>query len=146
MNKVLPFTLLFCFFSCTVNARQAVSDTLAKVDRATKTEMRYNIGNGKTLIYKKPKKFAFITSLPKDAAGIVSATFNRKSITPLAAIAAGTAALILSDQLITDGVEDFSKQIHLSPDEKNHNVIVHFGGKDVALLRFPGNLNTAFYQ
>jgi membrane-associated phospholipid phosphatase len=147
MNKLFSFALLLCFNSFLVKGQVSVmKDSSVKVNKATKTEMRYDVGNGKTLVYSTPRKFAFITDLPRDAAGIVSMTFNRKSIKPLAEIAASTAVLILSDQLITDAVRDYSKQIHLSPDEKNHNVIVHFGGKDVALLRFPGNLNTAFYQ
>lgn len=108
--------------------------------------MRYNIGNGKILVYPAPKKFGFITNLPKDAAGIVSTTFSKQSIKPLAVIAASTGALLLADQVIVDGVEEFSARIHLSPDEKNKNVIVKLRGKDVALLRFPGNVNTAFYQ
>ena len=148
MNKIFSSALLLCLFNLSfVNAQITIKkDSSTTTYKAAKTEMRYDVGNGKTLVYQTPKKFAFITSLPKDAAGIVSTTFSRQSIKPLLGIAASTGLLIWSDQLITDGVGDFSKQIHLSPDEKNHNVLVHVGGKDVALLRFPGNLNTAFYQ
>lgn len=109
-------------------------------------EMRYDVGNGRTFVYQRPKNFAFITHLPKDAAGIVSTTFSKKSIKPLLQIAAATGVLLLADQAISDGVENFSRNIHLSPDEKNKNLIVKLGSKDVALLRLPGNLNTAFYQ
>jgi hypothetical protein len=148
MNKAFSSTLFICFFnSFFVSAQTPIApDTSKLVSKAAKTEMRYDVGKGKTLIYQTPKKFAFITDLPRDAAGIVTTTFSKKSIKPLLAIAASTALLIIADQPITDGVEDFSKRINLSPDEKNKNVIVKLGGKDVALLRFPGNLNTAFYQ
>ncbi|GEO08944.1 phosphatase PAP2 family protein [Segetibacter aerophilus] len=148
MNKAFLSALLLCFFnSFLVNAQTTIlTDTTTPPSKVAKTEMRYDVGNGKTLIYKTPKKFAFITDLPKDAAGIVTTTFSKKSIKPLLAIAASTGLLIIADQPITDGVEDFSRRIHLSPDEKNKNVIVKLGSKDVALLRFPGNLNTAFYQ
>jgi membrane-associated phospholipid phosphatase len=147
MNKLLGTVFLSIFYSSLIQAQvSATIDTSLSANKATKTEMRYKVGNGKTLVYSTPKKFAFITNLPKDAAGIVTTTFNKKSIKPLLAIAASTGLLIWADQPIVDGVEEFSNRIHLSPDEKNKNVIVHFGGKDVALLRFPGNLNTAFYQ
>lgn len=108
--------------------------------------MRYKIGNGKVLVYPTPKKFGFVTNLPKDAAGIVSTTFSKQSIKPLLLIGASTTLLLFTDQTLIDGVRDFSDRIHLSPDEKNHNVMVKLGGKDVALLRFPGNVNTGLYQ
>ena len=108
--------------------------------------MRYDVGNGKILVYPTPRKFAFITNLPKDAAGIVSTTFSKKSIKPLLLIAASTTLLMFVDQTLIDGAREFSDRINLSPDEKNKNVIVKLGSKDVALLRFPGNMNTAFYQ
>lgn len=148
MNKSVSSALLLCLFNTFLLSAQTpiVIDSLESVSKAAKTEMRYDLGNGKTLVYQTPKKFAFITNLPKDAAGIVTTTFSKKSIKPLLAIAASTGILILADQPIVDGVEAFSRQIHLSPDEKNKNVIVKLGGKDVALLRFPGNWNTAFYQ
>lgn len=149
MTKIFRTILfLYIFYPSFTDAQVALStDSLASVkDEGTKTEMRYEIGNGKTLVYYKPKKFAFITNLPKDAAGIVSTTFSKKSINPLLLIAGSTGVLLLADQPIVDGVEDFSRNIHLSPEEKNKNVMVKLGGKDVALLRFPGNLNTAFYQ
>src|SRR4051812_48499098 len=122
MNKAfIPFLFLCIFKSFLVNAQLPVTpDSLASAKNVgPKTEMRYNVGNGKTLVYYKPKKFGFITSLPKDAAGIVSTTFSKKSINPLLIIAGSTGLLLLTDQAITDGVEDFSRNIHLSPDEKN---------------------------
>ena len=145
MKKLFACTLAFCFFHLLLHS-QVISHFDSSSGKPLKTEMRYDVGNGRTLIYSTPKKFAFITDLPRDAAGIVSTTFNKKSIKPLLGIAAATGGLMVADQLIVDGVEDFSKKIHLSPDEKNKNVIVHLGGKDVALLRFPANVNTAFYQ
>jgi hypothetical protein len=145
MKKLLACTLAFCLFHLLLHS-QVISRFDSSSGKPFKTEMRYDAGNGRTLVYSTPKKFGFITSLPKDAAGIVSITFSKESIKPLIGIAAATGGLIVADQLIVDGVEDFSRNINLSPDEKNKNVIVHFGGKDVALLRFPGNVNTAFYQ
>jgi len=148
MNKIIAVILVLSFFNPLLLTAQVVNqpDTSFSTKKVAKTEMRYDVGNGKTLVYYTPKKFAFITDLPKDAAGIVSTTFSKQSIKPLVGIAVSTGVLIASDQLITDAVGDYSRQIHLSPDEKNKNVLIHVRGKDIALLRFPGNLNTAFYQ
>lgn len=143
MTKIFFATVFLCNFS-SVFAQLAGSSTSTAPIK--KTEMRYNAGNGKTLVYPAPKKFGFVTNLPRDAAGIVSTTFSKKSIKPLLLIGATTTALLFIDQTLIDGVRDFSDRIHLSPHEKNHNVIVKLGGKDVALLRFPGNVNTALYQ
>ena len=43
-------------------------------------EMHYDIGNGKILVYSKPKSFGFITNLPKDAANIGSTIFKKESM------------------------------------------------------------------
>ncbi|MGI8636783.1 MAG: phosphatase PAP2 family protein [Segetibacter sp.] len=145
MKKLFACILVLSLFHSFLHS-QVIPGFDSPSVKTYKTEMRYNVGNGKTLVYYTPKKFSFITSLPKDAAGIVSTTFSRKSLKPILALAAATGGLLVADQLIADGVEDFSRKINLSPDEKNKNVIVHLGGKDVALLRFPGNVNTAFYQ
>ena len=39
-------------------------------------EQAYPVNKGRTFIYKKPKKFGFITKLPTDAAGIIKTTFK----------------------------------------------------------------------
>lgn len=143
------FTLLLTLFHFSIIHAQGTgtTDSSAPAKHAgIKTEMRYDVGKGKTLVYPTPKKWAFITNLPKDAGGIVSTTFSKKSIKPLLLIAASTTLLIYTDQTLVDGVRDFSDRIGLSPDEKNKNVLINLGGKDIALLRFPGNINTALYQ
>ena len=109
-------------------------------------EMHYHLKNGQTLIYPKPRSFGFIRNLPGDAGGIVSSAFNKKSLKPWAVIAATTGLLLLVDQPMLDGVREFSDNIGLQGHEKNYNVIIRPGGKEIALLRLPGNLNTAFYQ
>lgn len=110
-------------------------------------EMRYNVGNGKTLVYTKPRNFGFVLNLPKDAATIASTTIKKESVKPLLLIAASTGLLIWADQPIVDGVRQFSDNIHLFPDEKNINLLnFRLGEKDVSLFRLPANMNTAFYQ
>lgn len=110
-------------------------------------EMRYNIGNGKMLIYTKPRMFGFIRDLPKDAAGIVSGAFRKESVKAWILLTASTTLLLLSDQAIADGVIQFSENIHLHPEEKNKNLLnLKMGSKNVSLLRLPANVNTGLYQ
>lgn len=110
-------------------------------------EMHYNIGNGTTLIYPKPKKWGFVTDLPSDAAGIVKSSFSKASIKPWLWIAGSTALLIWADPYVAEGVRTMSEDLGLSPEEKNYNLLkFKTGDKEVALFRLPANLNTAFYQ
>src|SRR4051812_48161925 len=99
MKKFFSFVLLLSgFASFTLSAQELKTSDSATVNKGNiKTEMRYNIGNGKTLVYSTPKKFGFITGLPKDAVGIVKTTFSKESIKPLVIIGASTAALLLLD-------------------------------------------------
>ncbi len=125
------------------------SDSFNTIKKMVKhgDEMQYNIGNGNTLIYTKPRQFGFIRDLPKDAGGIVADAFKRESVKPWLLITGSTALLLLSDQAIADGVIQFSENIHLHPEEKNKNLLnFKMGGKDVSLLRLPANVNTALYQ
>lgn len=103
----------------------------------------YNVGNGKTLSYPKPKLFGFITNLPKDAGGIVSTAFKKESIKPWLIVAGSTAILLLADEAVMDGVHKFSKNINLSPEEEYKNLISF---KEVRILKAPKNINTALYQ
>ena len=111
------------------------------------SQMQYAIGNGKILVYDKPKPFGFILDLPKDAAGIASTAVKKESVKPLLLIAGSTALLLLSDQAIADGVIQFSQNIGLQPEEKNKNLLnFKIGGKETSLFRLPANVNTGLYQ
>jgi membrane-associated phospholipid phosphatase len=140
----LPVTLLHFLATAQINE---TTDSLTTNSLQVKREMRYDVGNGKTLVYNKPQKFGFILNLPRDAAAIVKTTGKKESVKPLLWIAGTTGLLILADRAITDGVKQFSENIHLYPDEKNKNLLnFKLGDKDVSLFRIPTNVNTAFYQ
>lgn len=125
------------------NKSSNVRDTIIKKPG----EKLYNAGSGKVLIYYKPKAFDFLTSLPKDAAGIAIAPFRKKNIRPLVMVAASTALLIIVDEPISKTVHQLSKEIHLSPDEQYKDIVnIKLGNKNVSLLKAPKNINTALYQ
>lgn len=107
----------------------------------------FRIGNGNLLEYQKPKRFGFITNLPKDAVGIAKNSFNKKSLKAWGIIAATTGVLIASDDAIWKGTHHFADNIHLSREDAYKNIFtLKMGGKDVSILKYPTNINTAFYQ
>lgn len=134
------------FLCCIVIVSFAqVNDTT--INTLQRNEQSFYIGNGKFLVYPKPRSFAFITQLPKATTGLVSTTFSKKSIKPLVVIAAATGLLILADEDIANGVQQFSTNINLDATEKNKNIwIVNLGGKSTTIIKAPGNINTALYQ
>ena len=112
-----------------------------------KYEQTYTMVNGKTFIYTKPRLLSFITNLPHDAWGIITTTFKKKSIKPLLLIGGTTLALMLADQPISNGVRQFSKNIHFSSEEEYRNLLnIKLGKTDINLFKAPKNLNTALYQ
>ena len=112
-----------------------------------KNEQAYTVNNGRIFIYKKPEAFGFITNLPHDAGGIGATTFKRKSIKPLLLIAGTTLALMLADQPISNGVRQFSRNIHFHSEEEYKDVINLKAGKtDISIFKVPKNVNTALYQ
>src|SRR5215210_5923721 len=117
---LLLFPVIIIKFSFVAAQTARGFDSLKTNAKATPpAEMRYNIGNGKTLVYTKPRNFGFVLNLPKDAATLVSTTGKKESVKPLLLIAATTGLLIWADQPVVDGVRQFSDNIHLYPDEKN---------------------------
>jgi hypothetical protein len=98
------------------------------------------------LIYAKPKPFQFITRQPKTFVCAAKASFQKKSIPALVSIAAATGLLIFVDQKITNGVQNFYKDIHLST-YRNYKTIIGFnlGGFHVNAYEAPQNFNTLLY-
>lgn len=142
-NKLLLLPLMQLFFSLAAPAQ--VSDTIGTA--LNKKEKGYKTGNGATAFYSKALPFGFITRLPHDATAIVNATFKKKSIKPLLVIGVSTGILIFADEAIANGVQEFSHNIHLHPEESNLTMwAVKIGNKPTTILKAPKNLNTALYQ
>jgi hypothetical protein len=152
LKTILNICILFC--CTTISFSQSLGvDSSKNISTVTDTitkkpnEKQYTVGKGKIFIYQKPKAFDFLTNLPKDAAGIATAPFRKNSLKPLLLVAGSTLLLLFADESVSNGVHQFSKNIHLSPDEKYKDVInIKFGKTNVSLLKAPQNINTALYQ
>ncbi len=152
LRIMLCICILFCCKPVSFS-QSAIGDSTKAIAIVTGTvrkkplEKQYDVGNDKIFIYQKPKLFSFITKLPKDAAGIAVAPFRKKNLAPLLCIAGTTALLMLNDEAISEAVGQFSKNIHLSPDEKYKDVLnIKLGKTNTSLLKAPQNINTALYQ
>lgn len=142
--KYALLVILFQFSLATVAFTQA---TLPMDTIPIKDEQAFDIGQGKSLVYAKPKPFAFITQLPRATMGTVNATFSKKSIKPLAFIAVTTGLLILADEPIANGLQQFCRNIQVDPTEKNKIIwSIKLGSKPTTLIKAPQNINTALYQ
>ena len=112
-----------------------------------KNEQAYKAGNGKILVYTKPRHFSFITNLPKDQAGIIKTAFKKQRLKPLLIITGTTLALLLADQAVTNGIRQFSDNIHFHSEEDYKTIVeIKVGNTAVSLIKAPENLNTALYQ
>ena len=150
--NLLTLLLFFCLYNNSF-AQTSPPDTIRQRDAYTlatsskKKEQSYQVGGDRLLIYPKPKPFSFLTSLPHDAVGLITTPFKKKNIKPLIFIAGSTALLMLIDQPVTDGFQQFSRNIHFKTDEQYRDIInLRLGKKDVSLLKAPKNINTALYQ
>ena len=152
LKKLLAFYIFFCCTSAvfsqtaTVDSNSIINTVTDAVIKKT-NEQQYNIDNGKSFVYPKPKAFGFISNLPKDGAGIAIAPFKRKNLSPLLLVAGSTALLSMVDESVAQGVHQFSKNIHLQPGEQYKDILnIKSGKTNVSLLKAPQNINTALYQ
>jgi PAP2 superfamily len=119
------------------------SDTIAVNHR----QRQYYTHTGNVYVYTRPKLFEFITRLPKDAGAIASAPFHRASVHHLLLVAGSTVLLLFADQAITDGVHQFSNNIHFHSEEEYNDVLSFpLGKQKVSLFKTPKNINTGLYQ
>lgn len=152
LYRYISLVIVTTVISLCALSQQNIVDSLLQISSLGKKttlgkEQYYKINNNTVLVYSKPKPFSFITNLPKDALGMIKSPFERKSLIGDAVVVGSTAILLLSDEAIIKGVENFSKNIHLSDESIYNDVVkIKLGSTDVKILRLPGNLNTALYQ
>ena len=99
-----------------------------------------------SIVYAKPKPFAFITNVPSDVWGVTKSPFEKDGWKGFLAVAASSAILIHYDQQLLDGAMHLGRQVHLHP-ETDYKVLINFGGKSngVKIFKVPQNLNSALY-
>lgn len=98
-------------------------------------------------LYQKPKRFSYITQLPRTLIEAGKQTFSKKSLGALSVMIASTLVLIPIDQKINDGVNQFSGYINLAPTRKYKTLLsFKLGQTPVNVYEAPQNLNTVLYS
>ena len=94
-------------------------------------------------ILDKPRPFTFLTHVPGDILQIAKTPFEKNNLKALGIVAASTAMLLPLDQRITNTIGKTSQHIGLKPSAE-FDRIMGVGVK--TLVKWPDNLNSAFYQ
>jgi membrane-associated phospholipid phosphatase len=94
-------------------------------------------------LFDKSHSFSFLTHVPGDLLGIAKIPFEKNSLKAMGIVAASTAILLPFDQRIANSIASSSRQIGLKPNPE-YDKIVGVGVK--TLVKWPDNLNSAFYQ
>ena len=160
-KKVLLFILILSPFllksqntdSSTISIPDMLSDTIpeAKKNDSLKpivsTHRIYLEKNGDSFYCLKPKTFSFLTHIPRDFAGYVKQSFQKKNLYKAGIVAGATALLIVFDQQINDGVQSFARQNNISAEEDFDPIFrPKIFGKNTNIGKWPRNFNTAVYN
>ena len=143
---ILLAILLPKFMEAQTSTTPPLQDSFPLVKMIPSTHIYYE-KNGDSFRCNRPKFFDFLTHIPKDGAGYVKQSFQKKNLYKVGIVAASTALLIIFDQRITDGVQKFGRQNGISGAESYNNILtVKLFGKPTVLGKWPLNINTAFYD
>lgn len=93
--------------------------------------------------FDKPRPFTFLTHVPGDILQIAKMPFEKDNLKVLGIVAASTAILLPFDQRITNTIGKTSHYLGLKPNAE-YDKIVGVGVKTI--VKWPDNLNSAFYQ
>lgn len=122
-----------------------VSDTLVEVKHHQRPAQIFFL-DSQSFVYPKPRPLTFVASIPRTFKDVGKESVQRKSIKPWLLIAGSTAVLWAFDQHISDGVQQFSRHIHLDNSRRYIDVAgFKLGKMNVDVYQAPDNLNTAIY-
>lgn len=144
MNKYLLCTLCIVVTHFVLAQRY---DSLVFIDSARSQTMQAYRLNDEVFVYPRPKPAAFVTQIPRTFPAVAKIAFRKESIKGWAVIAGTTAALLILDEDIADGVQQFSRYIGLSNDRIYKDLVKFKLGKtQFDVYQAPGNVNTAIYS
>jgi hypothetical protein len=107
----------------------------------------YFAKGGDSFTCKKPATFDFLTHIPADAFGYIGHSFKKDNLYKLGVVAASTGLLLILDQRIANGVQQFANNHGIDGRESLAPLIqVNLFGKSTNLMKWPKNINTAFYN
>jgi hypothetical protein len=109
----------------------------------------YHVRPGLDYVYTPFKMSRMLTMVPSNIGKYCSVTFRRKNVLPIAAMAAGTAALIAVDQPIDDAAKHVSRHWGLKPTEHQKPIIrpsIRINGQLLKLyINVPSDVSNGIY-
>lgn len=130
MKKILIFCSFLIFSQV---AKSQVKDSII-LDSKHQT---YQLSNGETYTYKKPKLFDFVTKLPKNVVGTVKDMGEKDNLIALGVSVATTLALLPADQYLLDKSRDIGQKLGMEEVARYKN----FG----PLSNIPPNMTSGIY-
>jgi membrane-associated phospholipid phosphatase len=100
-----------------------------------------------SILYAKPKPFAFITHVPADVWGITKSPFEKNGWKGFLAVTVSSAVLIHYDQALLDGAMRLGRNVHLQA-QTDYKVLINVGNgpNAVKIFKVPQNFNSAMYN
>jgi hypothetical protein len=153
-SELVSFILLFAsvFFSMSMPAsgkdqedNSEPSGTLA----TTTPSQLVTVSPTTDLVYKRPKLFTFLTSIPKDVVNVYKTSFRKENVPLIAMIFAETALMVPADQGIIDGAKSVGKTLHIAPTSHQKRILeftIKWHGTPFSVpLNAPSDANNAMY-
>ncbi len=149
-NVPATFCVLFIMFLCPFfsNGQTTSSDTSVK-SLPVKVSQTYQVADSIEYEFERPKLFHFAKAIPGDMVRYCKITFKKDNLLNVAYMIAGTAALVVVDQPITDASKDFGKNIGIAPTNTQKTFLdlsFNIGSTKIPLpLNGPWDLNSSLY-
>ncbi len=140
--------MLAIFMAIIFNYSPCIANTMADSSGTDTLGRRYSVYTYDSLekTFHAPRIYDFAKNIPGDWVEFGRRTGKKNGLITLGAVAVSTAILVVFDQDITDGVQQFGLWAGIDPERKNFNAIsFKAGGTNVDLLDLPQNANTTLY-
>jgi membrane-associated phospholipid phosphatase len=141
MTKVL-YALIFLVPFAT-SGQQFMDSAVSKHTGALVFNNSQLATGARQFFFEKPRSFSFLRHIPGDLFEIAKTPFETNNLEAMGIVAASTAILLPFDQRIMNTIGKSSQQIGLNPTPEYDRII---GVRAKALVKWPDNLNSAFYQ
>jgi membrane-associated phospholipid phosphatase len=147
MNRSLLLILLWMGSSQQVEAQTGYDSTISSEESARQIKVMCYPSKDKVLMFSGPRKWEFITGIPRTLSQASKNIFNKKSLPALSIIVGSTLLLLPFDQDISRGINQFSNYLNVSP-ERSYKTLIHFnlGSQSVDAYQFPQNVNSVMYS
>lgn len=141
--------LLFTLDSFASNGVKKEKNETANTEVAPVPEQMFSVSPSVDLVYKRPKPFTFIKSIPKDVIRSYKSAFRKENVPMIALIAAETALMIPADQGMIDGAKGIGQSLNLAPTSHLKTVLqfdMKLNGKKYNFpFNVPSDANTGMY-